>query len=109
MVECYMKRMEERLRKFVTSHQRDWEERLPLILLAYRTSTHDTTGFIPARLVFGLELRLPCYLLFGAPPDKERPTTDHEADLVDPLHDIHNYARHHLELPSDRMKLGTKN
>jgi hypothetical protein len=54
--------------------------------------------------VFGRELRLPCDLLFGAPPDKERPTTDHAAGLVDHLHDIHDYARRHLKLASDRMK-----
>ncbi|PNF29641.1 hypothetical protein B7P43_G16387 [Cryptotermes secundus] len=43
-------------------------------------------------------------LLFGVPPDKEQPTTDYAGDLVDHLHDIHNYARQHLKLASDRMK-----
>jgi hypothetical protein len=54
--------------------------------------------------MFGRELRLPCDLLFGVPPDKELPTTDYATDLVDYLHDIHNYARQHLKLASDRMK-----
>jgi hypothetical protein len=27
------------------------------------------------------------------------------ADLVDHLHDIHNYVHHHLKLASDRMKI----
>jgi hypothetical protein len=45
--------------KVVASHQRDWDERLPLFLLAYRASTHDTTGLTPVSLVFGRELRLP--------------------------------------------------
>ena len=52
MVECYVKTIEEHLRKIVTSHQRDWDERLPLFLLAYRASTHDTKGLTPASLVF---------------------------------------------------------
>jgi hypothetical protein len=39
-----------------------------------------------------------------ATPDKERPTIDHAANLVDHLHDIHNYARQHLNLASDWMK-----
>jgi hypothetical protein len=34
----------------------------------------------------------------------EGPTTDYAADLVDHLHDIHNYARQHLKMASDRMK-----
>ncbi|PNF24989.1 hypothetical protein B7P43_G08361 [Cryptotermes secundus] len=104
MVERYVKTIEEHLRKVVSSHQRDWDERLPLFLLAYRASTHNTTGLTPAGLVFGRELRLPCDLLFGAPPDKEQPNTDYAADLVDNLHDIHNYARKNLKLASDRMK-----
>jgi hypothetical protein len=54
--------------------------------------------------LFGRELRLPGDLLFGTPPDKELPTIDHAAHLVDRLHDIHNYARKHLKLASDRIK-----
>jgi hypothetical protein len=104
MVERYIKTVEEHLQKVVASHQRDWDERLHLFLPAYGASTHETTGLTPASLVFGRELRLPCDLLFGAPPDKERPTTDYAADLVDHLHDTHNYALQHLKLSSDRMK-----
>jgi hypothetical protein len=104
MVERYIKTVAEHLRKVVASHQRDWDARLPIFLLAYRASTHDTTGLTPANLVFGRELRLPSDLLFGTPPDRELPTIDHAADLVDRLHDIHNYARKHLKLASDRMK-----
>jgi hypothetical protein len=104
MVERYIKAIEEHLRKVVTSHQRDWYEGLQLFLLAYRTSTHDMRGLTPASLVFGRELRLPCDLLFGVPPDKERPTTDYAADLVDYLQDIHQYTRQHLKLASEWMK-----
>jgi hypothetical protein len=98
MVQRYIKTMEEHLRKVEAAHQSDWDERLPLFLLAYRASTHDTTCLTPLRLVFRRELPLPCDLLLGAPPDKERPKTGHAADLVDHLRDIH------LKLASDRMK-----
>jgi hypothetical protein len=52
------------------------DERLPLFLLAYRVSTHEITGTMPASMVFGREPELPCDLLFGAPPDKEKPTNN---------------------------------
>jgi hypothetical protein len=55
-------------------------------------------------MVFGRELRLPCDLLFGAPPDKESSATDYAAELGR-LHDIHHYTRQHLKLASDRMKV----
>ena len=54
----------------VSSHQRDWDERIPLFLMAYRASTHTTTGVTPANMVFRRELRLPCDLMFGAPPTR---------------------------------------
>jgi hypothetical protein len=47
---------------------------------------------------------MPCDLLFGAPPDKERPKIDHAVELVDHLRDIPDYSRRHLKLASDRMK-----
>jgi hypothetical protein len=97
--------VEEHLRKVVASHQRDWDMRSPLFLLAYRASTHETTGLTQACLVFGGELRIYRDLLFEATPDKERPTTDHAVELVNHLHDIHDYSRRHLKLASDRMKI----
>jgi hypothetical protein len=104
MVELYIKTIEEHVRKVVASQQRDWDEGLPLFLLAYRASTHNTTGLTPASLVFRRELRLPCDLLFGVHPDKKKPATYYAADLVEHLHDIYNYARQHLKLASDRLK-----
>jgi transposase InsO family protein len=53
MVVRYVKTIEEHLRKVVTSNQRDWDEKFPFCLLAFRASTHDTTGLTPASLVFG--------------------------------------------------------
>jgi hypothetical protein len=103
MMERYVKTVEEHLRNVVASHQRDWNKRLPIFILAYMASIHDTTGSIPASLVFGWEIRLPYDLLFGAPPDIQRPTTEHAAELVDHLHDIQHYARQHLKLASDWM------
>jgi len=59
MVEHYMKTIEEHRRKVVSTHQWDWDERLSTFLLAYRASTHETTGVTPSSMVFGRELRCP--------------------------------------------------
>jgi transposase InsO family protein len=66
MVERYIRTVKEHLQKVVMSHQRDWDTRLPIFLLAYRAVTHDTTGLTPASLVFGREFQLPCELQFWA-------------------------------------------
>jgi hypothetical protein len=56
MVERYFKTIVEQLQKVIASLQRDWDERLHIFPLAYRASTHETTGLTPASLVFGREL-----------------------------------------------------
>ena len=104
MVERYVKTIEENLRKVVSSHQRKWDKRLPIFLLAYRASTHETTGVTPANMVFVWEIHLPCDLMFGAPPDKEQSTTDYTAALVKRLHDIRHLAHQHLKVASNRIK-----
>jgi hypothetical protein len=58
-------------------------------------------GLTPASLVFGRELQLPGDLLFGAPPFKEQLTIEHAPNLVDHLHDIHNYAYQQMKLATD--------
>jgi hypothetical protein len=64
VVERYVKTVEEHQRKVFVSHQMGGDARLRIFLLAYKASTHDSTGLTPANLVFGRELRLPSYLLF---------------------------------------------
>jgi len=47
------------LRHYVNSEQDDWDEKLPFVLFAYRSSVNRTTGFSPFRLVYGHEARGP--------------------------------------------------
>ena len=47
------------LKKTVTKNKRDWHERLPEALWAYRTTVRTTTGCTPYNLVFGSEAVLP--------------------------------------------------
>jgi hypothetical protein len=58
MLKRYLKTVMQRLRKIVTSHQRDWNEELPVFLLSCKAYTYVTVGVNPASLVLGKELRL---------------------------------------------------
>ena len=51
MVERFNRTLEAQLSKFVSDHQRDWDKLVPLLLMAYRTSVHETTDQTPARLM----------------------------------------------------------
>ena len=58
------------LGKMVNENQRNWDERLPLVLAAYRASPHTSTGYSPNKLFLGHETRMPLDLVMGV-PDKE--------------------------------------
>lgn len=44
MVERFNCTIESQMSKFVDANQRDWDVHVPLLLMAYRLSVHDTTG-----------------------------------------------------------------
>jgi hypothetical protein len=92
-----VKTSEKHVTKVFSCNQRDWDERISLFLLSYRVSTHETTGVTPTIMVFGRDLRLPCDLMFGAPPVKGQSMMVYAADLAERLRDTHNFARQHLE------------
>ena len=39
----------------VSADEKDWDLHLPTLMLAYRTSPHETTGATPFSLVYGRE------------------------------------------------------
>ena len=84
-------------------HQRDWDDMLPVALLAYRASEHSTTGFSPARMMFGRELNLPVHLLIGARP-AGRTVPEYVEELQRSLSEVHEVARKRLKLQAEDMR-----
>ena len=78
------------------------DEHVPLLLMAYRTSAHDTTGVTPAKMMMGRDLRLPIDLFVGRP--SEEVPVHYAQQLHNRLERIHSFAREHLQLQSDKMK-----
>lgn len=104
MVERFNRTFERHLAKVVSAHQQDWDQHLPLFLLAYRSAVHETTGQAPSSVIFGRNIKLPGDLLFGKPKDKNIPVADYVKKLEERLEDIHQFTRQHINLVSDRMK-----
>jgi len=70
VVERFHRTLNSMLAKTVSESQRDWDERLPLVLAAYRATPHESTGFTPNRLFLGHEVRMPIDLVMGLPLDE---------------------------------------
>ena len=47
------------LSQYVADNQLDWDKWLNIVVSAYRTSVHSSTGFSPYELVFGVQPRTP--------------------------------------------------
>lgn len=56
MVERLNRSIRNYLAKFIDDNQKEWDKWLPLFLMAYRSSKHQTTEFSPAMVMLGREL-----------------------------------------------------
>ena len=105
MVERMNRTLEAQLAIFVEEHQQDWDNYIPLLIMAYCSAVHDTTKCTPTEMMLGRNLRVPADLMFSLPPaDGECSPIQYGSNLQDHMEQVHNFARSHTQLASDRMK-----
>ena len=73
------------LRRAVQKRPYDWEPLLTAALHPYRSTPLESTGFMPSRLVFGREMRLP-------------------VDIGTPLHEPPRDIRTHANILSEDLE-----
>ncbi|XP_018310326.1 uncharacterized protein [Mycetomoellerius zeteki] len=71
-----------------------------------QTSKHETTGFSPAELYLGQDLRLPMDLLRGSPPVVEKSVSleSYSTRVKRKLDEIHENVRKRLHIKSSQTK-----
>ena len=52
------------LKPYMMNNSDDWDTLIPSVLLAYNSTKHSSTGFTPAYLTFGRNLRLFSQVVF---------------------------------------------
>ena len=105
MVERANRSIQNMISSYISDAQDDWDEHIPLLMLAYRSSIHETTGISPAMMMLGRELTLPVDMTLGRPIRDERLcATEHAYQLEQRLLDVHDFARKHLDISSESMK-----
>ena len=95
------------LSAFVSEHQRDWDEYIPLVMMAYRSSVHESTGTSASKMTFGHEIRLPIDLVFGQPERENNSNvygSQYPNRVSDRIDEVHEFARGRLRIASDAMK-----
>ena len=66
LVERFNLTLQQMLASYVNEQRNDWDDHLPYMCMAYRSTVHESTKFSPDRLVLGCELNLPLDVMVRA-------------------------------------------
>jgi len=105
-IERFHATMHSMLAKLVSEQQRDWDQCLPAVAFAYRSTVQESTGFSPYFLMYGREARIPADLVYGPPPDLSHAEDVPEfvAQRRDALQAAFETTRRHLGSAATRRK-----
>ncbi|CAC5404177.1 unnamed protein product [Mytilus coruscus] len=95
VVERGNRTIENMLSAFVSKNQKDWDDYISLLMMAYRSSEHQATEISPYEMVFGRQITLPVDMAMGVPSSNyEIPTykTDYAYKLSGRINKIHEFA-----------------
>ena len=85
--------------------EEEWDLRLPVVMMAYRSSMQEITGATSFSLMFGREVRLPIDLVFDTPPGYPSPSlTNRYATLRKYLQEAYHFFREHTKSRQLRQK-----
>ena len=106
MVERFNRTLLMMLAMFAGKNRDDWDDLLPAVMMAYRSSVHESTGFSPYRLMFGEECTLPMDIWL---PKEQSDTPDPITSLYaiwvrDALEEAYEQVRQHSGQAVQRQK-----
>ena len=106
-VERYNRTLLIMLTMYAEDEQKTWDQHLPMVMMAYRASMQESTGFTPNQLMLGREARLPLTAIIATPDEEDGKETDYE-EYVDHQQEIsrkaHEVAREHLQKAATHQK-----
>lgn len=93
-VERFNRTLMDTVRCFVDKSQNNWDEHLPQLASAIRSSVNRHTGFTPNKLMLGREVNVPTDLVFRPPePAKVVDHEDYVTRLQESIRTAHEVAR----------------
>jgi len=105
-VEKFHRTLNSMIGRVISDKQTEWDDLLPYVMAAYRSSVHDSTGYSPNMLVFGRENRAPLDIVLGIPePESSARTYDgFVEDVQTKLKAAYDIARAELQQAANRNK-----
>lgn len=105
MVERFNKTLATMLSAYVDENHRDWDESIPFVMMAYRASQHESTGYSPNMLMLGREVATPLDIMYDMPSSwKEVPRSEWVWIMQDRMERAHAFVRRHAEGAMFRQK-----
>ena len=95
------------LSAYVNTRLNDWDDHLPVVMLALRSSIHRTLGVSPCSMLLGREVRLPLDAFVGPPPEVAyecMPATEYAAALAEAMQQAHAVVSEHMDEVYDYQK-----
>ena len=94
------------IRSYLGENQRNWDEHIPLLTAAYRSTVHPATGFTPNMLMLGREVNLPIDVLYPKPANEDNhiTTSDYVTNMRTKMENCHALARECLGRSAERQK-----
>uniref|UniRef100_H2ZRT1 Gypsy retrotransposon integrase-like protein 1 n=1 Tax=Latimeria chalumnae TaxID=7897 RepID=H2ZRT1_LATCH len=71
LVERFNRTLTMMLSMFVEANQSNWDQMLPFVMMAYRSSVQSSTGSTPFKVLFGREITLPVDVVMNIKPEQE--------------------------------------
>ncbi|KAK3083689.1 hypothetical protein FSP39_001513 [Pinctada imbricata] len=104
-VERFNRTLANMLTMYCERNQHQWDEYLPQVMMAYRSSVHSSTGFTPNMMTFGKEITLPLQAVIGIPDENLVSTSsDFVKNQQRKLNEVHECARKALKKNAQYMK-----
>ena len=104
-VERFNRTLLNMLSAFVTDTGLDWDQHIPYVMMAYRTSVNSSTGCTPQVMVYGQEANLPIDLVYDTQlVDLPKCPQDYVEFLKSAIQGAHTFAREHLKKAAMRRK-----
>jgi hypothetical protein len=107
MIERMNRTINDMLSKYIQSLQKDWDQHLDFIIMAFNSTPHESTGVNPYRLVYGREMAFPLEIItdkIEEDMDKPKYVSEYVSELEDRLRESHEVARRHLKASAIRQK-----